>query len=87
MVSFSSQNEMSFLYQLLQSHNRSHRKKDHHDHAQHDPVITKYLKVILSDVAHQEFDGVHRHYKCDHHTGDQVKQLQPCKVEAELHQL
>ena len=65
----------------------SYSEIEQHDDAQHDPVITKYLKIILSDVAHQEFDGIHRHYKCDHHSGDQVKQLQPGKMDAELHQL
>ena len=85
MVSFSSQNEMSFLYQLLQSHNRSHRKKDHHDHAQHDPVDSKELKVIFPDITHQEFDRKYGNNKRNHHSKKQDKNLCSREMEPEFH--
>ena len=39
-----------------------------HDYTQHDTIISKYFKIMLFDISHEEFDLEQRNYKRYHHS-------------------
>ena len=60
---------------LFLPHQGRHPKVGQHNDSQHDPVISEKLEIIIFNITHEEFNGVHRHHKGYQHAEEQVEHL------------
>ena len=50
-----------------------------HDSSQNNSVISKELKIMLSDIAHKELDGINGNHKGNQHSQYGVEYLRACE--------
>jgi len=80
MLLFSSPKKRLFIRKLC--HQRRNSKIGKNDDSQYNPVISEKLEIMLSDIAHQELDGVYGYAEGHCHTENQVEKLCSCKTAA-----
>ena len=58
---------------------RRNPKVCQHNHTQNNSVISKELKIMLSDIAHKELDGINRNHKGNQHSQYGIENLRSRK--------